>query len=510
MTEDRASRDLPQEEGWRAGRHRAEGPVSQGLPEIGVDPVVSGAERGRGTGGLDSPVYGIYAQPAESAVSPVPRDSETSPVARDSETGPVAYAGPRGEARPSSAAPVPDPPARSTSEAVGSEAVGQDFRPRTGPASGPIGGLATGPVSGPLRIERLQADRLVGDRPRAADDSGPLPASLPEVMQPAWYGGGRRAVRPRTRHSRRRGAGPGESPPRADRTLLVYLAAVLLVVGAFVGGGVWLVVRPDHKATGTATFSASAGRALLVGLTDGPSLVAVVVLGAGAQTSAGVVVPTGLLVDAGGRQIPLSGTAAGGAASPGLALGRTLNVRIDAGWLVTLQGFTSLVDAGGGVVVDVDQEIRSGPVLVAAGAGQRLTGAQAVAFVTADRDGESAQATGKRFATVLGQALLGLPATATEVTGQLTALGPASMSDLPAAQLAATLASIGTAIGDAGRMAVTSLPVRSAGDGQETGAVIADLPDAGNLIRRELGVRTAATGAGAQATSGTGTASGTG
>ena len=288
-----------------------------------------------------------------------------------------------------------------------------------------------------------------------------------------------------------------ERPP-ANHRLLVYVSVVVLVVGLLSAGGLWLVMRPDPAAVPAAGSGEATGPGtLLVALTGDAGLVAAVVVGTGGAAPSGVLVPASLLVDDGGRSVPLGGTVSGGVAAMGQALARTLDVRVDAAWLLTGPALSGLVDAGGGVVVDVDQEIRSGTVLVAAGQGQRLTGPQALAFVTVPREGEGPTAGEDRFATVLGQVLAGLPAGPSAVSAELSRLGQGSHSTLSVARLAAVLGLIGRAVGDAGRLTVTALPVSAAGPGHDPADLVADRASAGELVRQKLGAGHAAAASGA-------------
>lgn len=389
--------------------------------------------------------------------------------------------------------PVPGGSGQSVDPGTGQIPLGPGSRPT--PLAPQSGAIPLGTTSGPIRVERLQADRLVSDRPRVEAE---LPESFPDAVRIAAQGSGvsLSGDRPATRHRTRKGSRPGGRPPRADRVLSAYLSVILLAVVGLVGGGAWLFLGPLHKGGAGSSQAATGDRALLVGLTDGSTLVSAAALGTGGGGASCVLVPPSLLVSRGGRQIPLSDTVAAGPAAAVAALSGALNVRLDAGWLISLRGLTSLVDGGGGVVVDVDQEIRSGTVLVAAGTGQRLTGAQATAFVTVKREGEDAQAVQQRFATVLGQVLAGLPqdGKATATVGELTKAGVTSSLSLT--DLAKVLVRIGAAVSDAGQLAVSQLPVVAAG-ADRPGVVVADRAVAGDLVRQRLGVTS-----GASATSG--------
>jgi hypothetical protein len=382
-----------------------------------------------------------------------------------------------------------------------------------------------GPHTGGIRTERLQADRLVGGPSTQPHGLGPSTGSLPDVVQTALgtptmgvpavsvgraverrsskasrRSGGRARSRPTTRHSRK-GAEDAERP-RANRLLLAYLVIVLVVLAAATTGGVWLTLRTQRvNQAGTSGAETAARRTLLVGLTDGSSLVAAALVGTGAGAPSCVAVPSSLLVDDAQGRVPLARAASGGVAVAGQALARTLDVPVDASWLLTTSALTTLVDGGGGVLVDVDQELRSGTVLVAAGKGQRLTGAQAAVYVTLPRDGEGAPAVAQRFADLLGQVVGALPPQVADAAAQLRALGAGSTSTLPVDRLAALVATLGRRVGDAGTLAVTELPVRSADGGDAAAGVVADRAVARDLVRGKLGV-TGATGAATSSTGG--------
>jgi hypothetical protein len=334
----------------------------------------------------------------------------------------------------------------------------------------------------------LQADRLVSDRPRAGrTDDDLAPASFPDPLSAAVQGPGLSLSqnRPTTRHGTSKGGRPGEKSRRVDRTLLLYLTIVLVVVVGLGGGGAWLVLG---RGTPSTAGTVAGNRSVLVALVDGSELLAAAVLGTGGGGASCVLVPQSLVVVNDGRRVLLSGTAANGPAAPAQALARTLNIQVDGGWLITPRGLTSLVDGGGGVVVDVDQELRSGTVLVAAGQGQRLSGAQASAFVTVPRAGEDAKALQQRFATVLGQVLVRLPTKPDEAVKDLAAVGTGSRSSFSLTDLAGLLTTIGASVSNAGLLRVSELPVVAAGAGDAGGAVVADKAVAGDLLREELGV----------------------
>jgi hypothetical protein len=121
-------------------------------------------------------------------------------------------------------------------------------------------------------------------------------------------------------------------------------------------------------------------------------------------------------------------------------------VIVDGTWAVTTTQLQRLVDAVGGVTVDVDTDvIQRGPggasvVVVQKGNGQHLYGARAVAFATYVGAGEDASAVLARFQTVLDGVLAQLPASHDAITGVVNKVG--ATSTLGAQRLAQVLTSL--------------------------------------------------------------------
>ncbi len=281
--------------------------------------------------------------------------------------------------------------------------------------------------------------------------------------------------------ARRRSSAPdtpwGPRPPR-DTALTALAVVVALLVALGVSGGLWVLRR--STAAGPAPPTAAV---VLTELTRGPDLLAAAVVALGPAGATCVLVPSTLLV-----RTSLPGPVALGS-TLGSAVGVTqgavsgaLGVRIDGSWRLSVEGLAQLVDAAGGVVTTVEQEVRSGDVVIAAGAGQRLSGAQAVAFVAAAAGGGTVGL--ERFAVVLGQVVAGLPATGRAAGEQLAGLGAASTSTLAAEQLGGFLVELRPSTLRAGLRA-TVLPVQSAGPGEAAGTQL-DRTAAELVLRREL------------------------
>ncbi len=325
------------------------------------------------------------------------------------------------------------------------------------------------------------------------------PAVAPEALELGSFpapgdpvAGRSRTGRPRTRRRSRGGAREGSS---RDRVLLLYVLVVLVVIVGLGAGGTWLVLGPLRGSSQQPSASTVVPRqqTMFVALSDGNGMTSGLLVGAGPAYSSAVLLPPTLLVDGGGgTDVTLSTTTNAGTEGPAEALTRTFGVQIDESWLLTTGGLAALVDATGGVVVTVNQEIRSGTVLVPAGANQRLTGPQAAAYVTVRLPDEDLQGPVGRFAVVLGQVLSGLPAQVRAASEELAQLGSGSTTTVARDDLATQLVAIGQQLGTAG-LPTTALPVTDAGTKQMPDAVTVDRATATKLIRDRLSGATPAT-----------------
>lgn len=273
----------------------------------------------------------------------------------------------------------------------------------------------------------------------------------------------------------------GQKPPR-DRALTGLAIGVVVVVGLAVLGGVWAVRRPSAPPGARPT---ALPMTVLVELVDGKELLATGLVALGPGGAAVVLLPSTLLVKTSLPQpVVLSSTLG---STPGAMEGvvsRALGVRLDGSWRLSVDGLSQLVDAAGGVVTDVDREVRTGGVVVAAGAGQRLSGTQAVAFVSVGAHTDGGTVGLSRFGVVLGQALAGLPTTGTQAAGVLGSLGEASTSTLSIQQLGGFLATLVPSVTRQGLRA-SVVPVIPTADGEPVGVQL-DVAAAQHVVRREL------------------------
>jgi len=205
-----------------------------------------------------------------------------------------------------------------------------------------------------------------------------------------------------------------------------------------------------------------------------------------AREGAAVLVPPQVLVNVPGTGSVPFGRAL--ATAPGTAVRNALSdlmgVTVDDGWVIDQPALVALVDAVGGVEVDVDVEVvRAQGVVVPAGP-QRLAGAGAVAFLTYLAPGEQEQARLARVQEVLDGVLAALPA-APELAAVLAGLGPRSASTAAPAQLAAFLLGL-QSDARADRLQYDVLPVVDLDPGGEVTAFRVDTAAAAAVVDRLL------------------------
>jgi hypothetical protein len=236
------------------------------------------------------------------------------------------------------------------------------------------------------------------------------------------------------------------------------VAALLLLVGAVA----WQWGGDDP----TATTRADAQQVLLVQVL-GPnkeSIVQALVAhdSADAGRAAVLLVPSQLLVDApgvGAKPLGELPTLAGDHRSAE-ALSDLLRVRVDHTWALTERGFAGLVQAVGGVEIDVKTPVvRNGAEVVSVGR-SRLEGPAAVAYATYLASGETEQQRLARFNEVLREVLRTLPGDDASVRATVARIADQARLTTPTSELAKLLSAIRADIsGD--RAAYDSLPVRS-------------------------------------------------
>lgn len=140
------------------------------------------------------------------------------------------------------------------------------------------------------------------------------------------------------------------------------------------------------------------------------------------------------------------------------AVGDLLGVTVDAGWVIDVPSFASLVDQVGGVVADVDVPVVVNRTIVLNPGQQRLAGQQAAAFLRYLAAGEQEQARLARLQEVLDGLLNALPKSTAQVATALSGLGPRSNVSEPVTALASFLVGL-AADGRSDALQYDSLPV---------------------------------------------------
>jgi anionic cell wall polymer biosynthesis LytR-Cps2A-Psr (LCP) family protein len=237
---------------------------------------------------------------------------------------------------------------------------------------------------------------------------------------------------------------------RAHRRLALTGVVALVLVALLGGLWSWWSSRPateDPTAQPTATATGPTQPTLLIQITgkDGVALGSTLASVGGPLGRANLVaVPQNTVVDvATGGTLPFGQVARlpdpNGSAA---ALSDAIGVNVDGSLALDELAFSGLVDAVGGVKVDVDVDVvqaqadGSSIVLVPAGAGQLLQGPAAVAYATYLAEAEPEEARMARWTAVLRAVVGGLPADVAKIETILTQLGASAKATVPFAQLA--------------------------------------------------------------------------
>ena len=167
------------------------------------------------------------------------------------------------------------------------------------------------------------------------------------------------------------------------------------------------------------------------------------------------------------------------------ALSDLLGVTVDDGWVITTSLLAQLIDALGGIPVDVDVPVVRGQTVILSPGPQNLTGAQAVEFLLYLGPEEQEQARLARLQEVLDGLINVLPRTQEELTAQLQVLGQRSVTTMELPDLSAFL--IGLATDDeAGQLQYDTLPVIGIDPGGGVTAFRVDAPRLATVVDRLL------------------------
>ncbi|WP_461024640.1 LCP family protein, partial [Thalassiella azotivora] len=225
-------------------------------------------------------------------------------------------------------------------------------------------------------------------------------------------------------------------------------------------------------------------RTFVMALTDPASgVVGAALVGTDGRTTSALLMPSRLLVDvAGGGRVPLGDALATGDAAVGQSVEDALDVRVDGTWVLTTDGLQELVNALGGVAVDVPAAVTTDSVTIPAGNGQRLDGVQAVAYATYLAPEEAETARSARLSQVLTGLLSYLPSAVSDVEGLLLSLGENSRSTQPVEVLAEVLVEVKQTL-TSNQYGATVLPVQEISTGDENVIYGIDEAEAGPVLQ---------------------------
>lgn len=288
----------------------------------------------------------------------------------------------------------------------------------------------------------------------AADAAGSTPAdgnaAEPPVVDPGVTEG--RAARRRAAEAAARD--DADLSRRRVLTVAVTVAAVLAVLAVL--GGSWALLSRASEDDGQAqptvspTITGPKQPTLLISVSDKEGIAvdsALTSIGGSTPLANFLTISPNTLVDA-----PTGGTLPFGevnrlpdADASANALSDAIGVTVNGTWAMDKLAFSGLVDAVGGIVLDVDTDVLveqpdgTTIVLVPAGQHQLVQGPQAAAYATYLGPGEPEASRTARFAQVLRLTLSKLPNDATKMESILSGLGASARSTVPSSDLATYL-----------------------------------------------------------------------
>ncbi len=314
----------------------------------------------------------------------------------------------------------------------------------------------------------LPAPDLADVTPPSPPDGPPAAEAVPDVtrgagnpdgapdVDPTVTSGSGRTTTPLPpdggRAARRRAS---EELAQADavtsrRRVVIAAGVVVALLAAIVGG--YLVVRgssgdPDASPTATPTATGPAQPTLLVQVTDkegiavGNALLSIG--GTGTLANMLTITPDTIVDVATGGTMPFGEVdRLPDADASANTLSDSIGVQIDGTWTMDKLAFSGLVDAVGGVVMDVNADVieeqPDGTQKVLAGSGQHqlLQGPAAAAYATFLGQGEPEAARTARFVDVLRLTLAKLPTDPTKTEAIVSGLGASARSTQSSRDLA--------------------------------------------------------------------------
>jgi anionic cell wall polymer biosynthesis LytR-Cps2A-Psr (LCP) family protein len=295
---------------------------------------------------------------------------------------------------------------------------------------------------------------------------------------------------------------PRDAGRESHRRMFVVSGAVLALLALFVGG--YLVSRargseasPGPSPSASATGPVQPTMLLQIRNPEGVAVDnALLSVGGSVQLANMITIPPDTIVDPPtGAPLPFGQVARlPGASTSANALSDAIGVNVDSTFSMDSLAFSGLVDAVGGVTVDVDVDVMGKQsdgtvvVLVPAGKNQLLQGPQATAYATYLAPGDPEAARMARFVTVLRLTLAKLPPEVEKIESIVTGLGASAQSTASAADVARFFQRLRTDI-NADNVAYNTIPVKQVETGggpavyridqEATAALVAKfLPDA--------------------------------
>jgi len=418
----------------------------------------------------------------ESALEPPPGDADAGPPPADLPPEPSSHG---------------DPPAAGE-PAAGSDAAGEE-RPLTraeirrmreaAEAAGAIGGASAvvagtvdlaasaGPAApaGPASTDPSVADSAGAPAPDTAvpGESGRAARRRAGETAPTTQPGPSKAREPKEPKEPKESRASRDPGRESHRRMFVVSGAVLALLALFVGG--YLVSRargseasPGPSPSASATGPVQPTMLLQIRNPEGVAVDnALLSVGGSVQLANMITIPPDTIVDPPtGAPLPFGQVARlPGASTSANALSDAIGVNVDSTFSMDSLAFSGLVDAVGGVTVDVDVDVMGKQsdgtvvVLVPAGKNQLLQGPQATAYATYLAPGDPEAARMARFVTVLRLTLAKLPPEVEKIESIVTGLGASAQSTASAADVARFFQRLRTDI-NADNVAYNTIPVK--------------------------------------------------
>ena len=329
---------------------------------------------------------------------------------------------------------------------------------------------------------------MAGRRRRPRDLQSALPpmpsSQAPTPGQPTApapphgaHGRSRRELRAERQRQKRRRLGVAG---------LAGIVVVALAIAAAVGFGV-------HKATSGGTKKPQGQTTLLLSITGaGNDAVETSLLAHDDTTHRGLelLMPSRLLTEVCGFGNQQLGQVL--ALPNGQSLARSTvstllgGVTVDGSWVLTTAQLSKLVDAVGGVTVDVDTNVVANrTVIITKGPGQHLNGARALEFATYRGGGETALDNLPRFQAVIDGIEAALPTSSAAVAQLIGGLGPTAASSLGTSRLADLLVGM-AADAKANNVLASTMPVVAIDAGSGDAAYRVDTAQTSTFVNANL------------------------